>query len=113
MARLTFHSDCESGVGRNIKGRTLSVVDGLFRPIQNDRRGSLDHFHLLCLLSTEVIGAWENDTDGLSLPISHDDSVRNNPALKVDISLGVNGDVVEFHAEGDRFRGVYLQDQTA
>jgi hypothetical protein len=25
----------------------------------------------------------------------------------------VNGDVVEFHAEGDRFRGVYLQDQTA
>jgi hypothetical protein len=60
-----------------------------------------------------VIGAGENDADGLSLPISHDDSVRDNPALKVNIGLGVNGDVVEFHSEGDRFQKASLQGQNS
>jgi len=111
MTRLPSDGDRESGVGWNLKGRPLSVMEGLFRAIQNDRRGSLDHFHLLGLLGSEVVGAGQNDADGLSLPIGHDDSVRDNPTLKVDIGLGVNGDIVEFHAIPHRFRETSLQGQ--
>jgi hypothetical protein len=37
--------------------------------------------------------------------------VRDNPTLKVDIGLGVNGDIVEFHAIPHRFRETSLQGQ--
>lgn len=97
MAGFLGHRNGEAGVSRNLESRTRRIDIVRLGSIQLDIGGSLDDFHPLGLGRSEVIAPGQDDPNGLVFAAGGDDGVRNDPALEIDVGLGVNGGVGEFH----------------
>ena len=97
MAGVSLHRDGEAGVCRHLKGlpRSMSIV--FLGAIENNLARSLDNLHALGLASSEMKGTGKDDSDSLVLTFFGDDGVRDDLPLEVDIGLGVNGCISEFH----------------
>jgi len=73
------------------------MVNKLIRPIEYNLAVALDNLHPLCFSCPEVIAAGQDDTYGLMFPFLGNDGVGNDPSFELNIGLGVNSSVGEFH----------------
>ena len=97
MAGIGLHGDGETGVGCNLERLACSMSLALLRAVENNLTGPLDDLHAFGFTCSEMKGTGEDDPDGLVLTLHGDDGVRDDLPLEVDIGLGVNGCISEFH----------------
>ena len=97
MGRLPLHRDGKAGIGRHFESLSCGVAKNLFRTIEHNLTVTRDDLHSLGLPSSEVIASGKDHPNGLVIALLGDDGVGDDPALEVNIGLGVNGGVGEFH----------------
>jgi len=97
MTRLIADRDGEARIFRNIKDMPGRIFFRFRSTLKNHFGLSLDDFHALGLFRSKIIAAGQDHPDCLTRSSRENNGVGNDAALKIDIGLGVNGDIGEFH----------------
>lgn len=89
--------NAEPTVGRYLKGLVFVVSCGVSGLIQSDRARTGYDFHPLRFCGVEMITAGINQTEGLLGTIAKGNGVTDDFSVKVNVSFGGDGDLVEIN----------------